>query len=271
MVARMFRDSLDGLQRAADANLVVKATFVQGRTAGMRAMVSEALVWGDCGLPCDTFNQVCQARLMATTASERVRAVVGHYAAVGEPFAWWHSPWDQPSDLKSRLLDAGLQAAETELAMAADLHRLRPGGPPPDGLHIHRVRTAAGLRDFATIVAANWSPPDAWVLRFYELAAPVLLADESPFSFYVGYLDGIPVATSELVFGGAVAGLYSVCTLQAYRRRGFGAALATRPMLDAHAQGCDTAILQASAGGAGIYARLGFSAFGEITEYKPAR
>lgn len=254
---------------AADGNLVVKATYVQSRTQGMRAHLADDLVWADCGLPCDTFNQVCQARLAAGTAGARVRAVVDYYAEAGRPFAWWHSPWDRPADLSEHLLDAGLVAAETELAMAADLERLRGGDLVPADLQIRRVRTAAHLRDFAAIVAANWSPPDAWVLQFYNRAAPVLLADGAPLWFYVGYWGEGPVACSELTFGGGVAGLYSVCTLDAFRRRGFGTALTTQALLEARAAGWRTAILQASTAGAGIYARLGFEVFGQIIEYKP--
>jgi ribosomal protein S18 acetylase RimI-like enzyme len=105
------------------------------------------------------------------------------------------------------------------------------------------------------------------VLRFYELAAPVLLRDDAALWLYVGYLDDIPVATADLAIGGGVVGLYSICTLEAYRRRGFGSALTLQPLLDARAQGYRTAILQSAADS--LYARAGFEPFGEITEYKP--
>jgi ribosomal protein S18 acetylase RimI-like enzyme len=254
---------------AADANLAAKATYVQSRALGMVAHLEVALTWGDCGLPCDTFNMVCRARLEAGLADARVREVVAHFARSKRPFAWWHSPWDQPADLGRRLEDAGLVLDETDLAMAADLVRLRVETALPAGLRIGRARTPAALQHFAAVVAANWSPPDSWVLRFYELAAPVVLTEESPLWYFVGYLEGVPVASAEVVFGGGVAGLYSVCTLEAYRRRGFGTALTAHALLAARAAGCSHAILQASTEGAGIYARAGFEAFGEITEYKP--
>jgi predicted acetyltransferase len=85
----------------------------------------------------------------------------------------------------------------------------------------------------------------------------------------VGYLDDVPVAASELTVGGGVVGLYTVCTLAAYRRRGFGTVLTLHPLLEARAQGHNTAILQASTEGEPVYTRLGFIPFGQITEYKP--
>ncbi len=153
--------------------------------------------------------------------------------------------------------------------MAADLATLRVGDLSPDGLRIERVRIEDQLRDFARIVAANWTPPDPEVVRFYALAAPVLLRPDAPLRFYVGYLGDVAVAASELTVAGGVVGLYSICTLAAYRRRGFGGALTLRPLLDAREEGHSTGILQAAPGAVSIYARVGFAPFGEYTEYKP--
>ena len=213
----------------------------------------------------------CAARLEAGTARERIRAAVDYFAVVGRPFSWWLSPGNQPADLDALLIAAGLNRAETELAMAADLQALRLGELSPGGLQIRRVHTAAQLQDFAQITAANWTPPDADVLRFYELAAPALLANDAAIWLYVGYLEEVPVAAAELTVGGGVVGLYNIATLAAYRRRGFGTALTLQPLLDARAQGYRTAILQAQGdAGARVYTRVGFAPFGQITEYKPA-
>jgi ribosomal protein S18 acetylase RimI-like enzyme len=154
--------------------------------------------------------------------------------------------------------------------MAIDLAALQAGDPTPGGLQIRRVRTEAQLRDFAQIIAAGWTPPDPEALRFYERTAPALLSDDAALWLYVGYLGQVPVATAELTVGGGVAGLYNIVTLSDYRRRGIGTALTLQPLHDARAQGYRTAILQAAAAGVGLYTRLGFASFGQITEYKPA-
>lgn len=258
----------DTLAQAATANLTMHFTYVQGRTAGMQVINTDDLVLTDCGLPCDTFNAVCSAQLSANVDA-RIRDAVGYFKLVNRPFSWWLSPGDQPLDLGARLLDAGLQVAETELAMVADLSQLSTSALPTNGLDIQRVTNVNQLRDFATVVAANWSPPDDLVLRFYERAAPVLLTTNSPLRQYIGYIAGVPAAASELVFGGGVAGLYSVCTLAAYRGRGFGSDMTLHPLLDAREHGHTTAILQASEQGSRIYQRLGFETFGTVTEYKP--
>jgi GNAT superfamily N-acetyltransferase len=258
------------LTAAANANLATHFGWVQARAPGMLVRDIDDLLLVDSGLPCDTFNLVSRARLTPASAPERIREAIGHFTAAGRPFSWWVNPGDEPSDLGALLTEAGLQAAETELAMAADLSRLqRVGDLSPGGLEIQRVRTKRQLEDFARVVAANWTPPDENVLRFYELAAPLLLGDDAALWLYIGYLDGVPVATSELTVGGGVAGLYNICTLEGYRRRGFATALTLRPLLDARKAGYRAAILQASDDGAKVYARIGFEPFGQITEYKP--
>jgi ribosomal protein S18 acetylase RimI-like enzyme len=257
------------IAEAADQNFVVHASWVLGSLAGSNVQAAHDLVVVDSGLPCDTFNFVCRARLDPARASLRATEAIGYFAGVRRPFSWWVGPADRPRDLGRILQNLDLDQAETELAMAADLSELNDPAPTPPGLEVRRVRTREELDDFARLNAGNWNPPDLQVLRFYELNASALLSRESPQWLYVGYLDGKAIATSEATIGGGVAGLYNISTLEPYRRRGIGSALTRRPLEDARAAGYTTAILQAAPDGVSIYRRVGFSPFGDITEYKP--
>jgi ribosomal protein S18 acetylase RimI-like enzyme len=259
------------LAAAADDNLALHAGWVQEHVEGMRVVADRDLVLVDSGLSCDTFNLICRARLEQPSAPDRVREAIATFRDAGRPFSWWLGPGDQPHDLGEMLLDAGLEQAETELAMAADLASLRIADLSPGGLRIERVRTPAQLRDFAKLIGTDGPSTDPLVRRFYEMAAGILLASDAPLRFYVGYLDDVPVATGELTVGGGVVGLYSISTLASYRRRGIGTAMTLRPLLDARAEGYRTGILQAAPAGVGVYSRVGFRSFGQITEYKPPR
>jgi predicted acetyltransferase len=73
-----------------------------------------------------------------------------------------------------------------------------------------------------------------------------------------------------MCLAGGVAGLYSIVTLETERRKGFGSALTVYPLLEALAEGYQTAILQASAQGQSLYARVGFRSYGQYIEYKPS-
>lgn len=227
------------------------------------------LLLTDCGMPCDTFNAACRARLSPARIMDRIREGIAWFGERRHPFSWWVAPGDEPLDLGRMLAAAGLEPAEGELAMMADLHRIQLVDLSPNRFDIRRVKSASHLLTFARLSSANWTPPDEDVVRFYERGERVLLAPESPFWFYVGYADGEAVATAELTVGGGVVGLFNISTLSAHRRRGYGSAMTVRPLVDAAAAGYQTAVLQAAPDGVGVYRRVGFTTFGEIREYKP--
>lgn len=254
----------------ADANFVVHATWALERTAGAMTRVADDLVLADSGLACDTFNFVCRARLHEAGARAAAAAAVRHFAQVERPFSWWVGPADRPASLGATLGDLGLAPAEGELAMSLPLDALPADVGPVEGLEVRRVRSEAELRAFADLSAANWSPPDAHVLEFYRRTAPALLQAASPQWYYLGYLEGRPVATAEATVTDGTAGLYNISTRPEFRGRGIGSRMTWQPLHDARAAGCDLAVLQAAPDGVSIYRRLGFAAYGDITEYKPS-
>ena len=105
----------------ADAVFVTHATWALERTPGMLSRVQPDLVLADSGLPCDTFNFVCRARLDETGARTAALEAVSHFAQVRRPFSWWVGPADRPGHLGEILREIGLLAAESELAMALSL------------------------------------------------------------------------------------------------------------------------------------------------------
>lgn len=258
------------LADAADENLVVHATWIAQQLPTARVEPAPDLVLVDSGLPCDTFNFVCRARLTPATAAARVHDALAFFARSGHPFSWWLSPGSTPDDLPCLLQKAGLEPAETEQAMALDLDALPEPPSRPPGFEVRRVRTATDLQAFAALSAANWSPPDPHVVWFYELAAPALLRPDAPQWLYLGLLNDRPVATAELALGGGVVGLYNIATAFASRGQGIGTAMTYEPLQAARGAGHHTAILQAAPDGIRIYARLGFIVTGTITEFKPA-
>lgn len=252
----------------ADAAFVTHVTWVPEHTPGMSATITDELVRSDSGLRCDTFNFICRARLTPATARAAAAEAIASFAQVERPFAWWLGPADRPRDLGLVLEGLGLQRAETELAMAAPLAAVPAQVDEVPGLEVRRVRTRDELDTLARLAAANWTPPDPDVLTFYDRAAGVLLDPACPQWFYLGYLDGEPVATAEAALHAGTVALFGIATLPPFRNRGIGSRMTWQPLRDASAAGCDLAALQAADAGVGLYRRLGFAPFGEITEYK---
>ena len=259
------RMSTTAMAAAADANFVVHSSWAAERTTGMRTWIRPQIALIDSSLACDTFNVACGTRFSAVAAPQHIQQALTFFTGGSGLFSWWVGPADEPSNLGQLLQAAGLARAGDELAMAASLLDLPDRVEPPKGLEIRRVADQAQLEQFALTIDEE---PEA--LRYYRLAAQVLLQPEAPQWFYLACIDDRPVATLELTLAGGVAGLYNIATLEGYRGRGIASAMTWQAMQAARAAGVDAVVLQAAAAGVGVYRRLGFTAFGDIVEYKPA-
>jgi hypothetical protein len=143
------------IAEAADANLVAHASYPARALPGSRVVESPSLSVIDSGIPNDTFNMVCRARMALAESPGRIAATIADFRAVGRPFSWWLGPADRPPELPAMLRDAGLVAAETEIAMSRDLSRPAPDSAGPRALGIRLVATRRQLQDFARLLGAT--------------------------------------------------------------------------------------------------------------------
>ena len=185
--------------------------------------------------------------------------------AVNRPFSWWVAPTSTPANLGTILCERGLSESETEEAMVAALVDVPPA-PARDDLTIVVVESVEQLRDYASLMARNWSPPSPAVVEFYERAAEAILVDDCASRFVVGYRGVEPLAGAEVHFNSGVAGLYGIVTLDAHRRQGFATAVTLAALDIARSMGLTHAVLQASADGAPVYKKIGFTTVGTYTE-----
>jgi ribosomal protein S18 acetylase RimI-like enzyme len=267
MPRRVTSASLTPLLVAAEENLHGHISFLQRSVPGMTVLDQEDLLLVDSGLASDTFNKIGRARLSELEADRRIAEAVGYFLDASRPFAWWVGPASRPLDLEDRLRRHSLASAESELGMVMELRDLPPKPDAPRDLVIRRAQSLRQIADSSSVLAANWEPPGPAAIAFYAQTAPLLLRPECPMIFFVGYLDGQPVSTSELFIGGGVAGLYSVATKKEFRRRGLGSALTWAAADHARRQNISTVVLQSSNDGKGVYAPLGFREWCYFAEY----
>ena len=246
---------------AMEANLAEHASHLHRRMLGMTVHEPGDLLVADSGLTDDTFNIISYARFAPADADRRIASTVDALARTGRPYSWWVGPASTPVDLSRRLSAAGLPVTERETAMVAGLHDV-------DRVPATVVSDAAGLADFAAVVAANWDPPARTVREFFALTAPWALAPDCASRYLLRYEDGVPIAAAEVCFGAGVAGIYNVCTLAGWRGRGHATHLMRAALSLARENGFDRAVLQASEAGARVYARLGFVPVGEFVEHR---
>lgn len=130
-----------------------------------------------------------------------------------------------------------------------------PDGPPgPVEFDIRQIGDLAGFDDHIRIAALGFGIDEGLVRSFL---VPRQL-DQPGVRYYVGYVDGEPVATGVGIATGRTIGVYNIATVESARRRGYGAAMTARVARDGRAAGCDVAALQASEMGRPIYERLGY-------------
>ncbi|MFF1946970.1 GNAT family N-acetyltransferase [Rhodococcus qingshengii] len=263
-------DEVDGVNdrvlEAMEGNCASHASHLHPSVAGAQVLDSGDLVVADSGLADDTFNLVCRARFSDANAQARVGEVIAMAGAVSRPFSWWVAPTSTPADLGRILRECGLSESETEEAMVAALVDVPPA-PDREDLNVVVVESVEELRDYAWLMARNWSPPSPAVVEFYERAAEAILADDCASRFVVGYRGLEPVAGAEVHVDSGVAGLYGIVTLDAHRRQGFGTAVTLAALDIARSMGLTHAVLQASADGAPVYKKIGFTTVGTYTEY----
>jgi GNAT superfamily N-acetyltransferase len=130
-----------------------------------------------------------------------------------------------------------------------------PASWAPPQLHVREAREASIRADFQRVAFESFGYP----LQLAPLALTDELLTLGHVTAFVGYLNGEACASSMLIVSGDVAGIYWVGTLAAARGKGFGAAVTAHAAAEGLARGARHVCLQASAMGAPVYERMGFT------------
>lgn len=248
----------DALVRAIEDNAAA-LLLEMGRLGGGRQRDDPDLAWSIGGSPLDYHNCVVRADLGAAAADEAIalsRDMLSEYAVPG---TWHVGPSMRPADLGDRLLAAGFVADGTEPGMAADLSALAMDRPTSDGPVVERVTDEATLAEWEETLAAGFGEGERearWVASIYRAAG--YSEPAGPWRHFLARLEGLPVGTATAYLAAGVVGLYFVSTAPGARRRGVGAAVTLAALRDARELGYHVGVLQSSAAGRSMYARLGF-------------
>lgn len=186
---------------------------------------------------------------------DEVAAVIDRFREQRCAFRWWVTPSTRPAGLAEMLEAHGMRHAYDAPGMAADLTALDLEVPLADGVAIRRVDD---LTDWLDVLAPVFSWPADEAAIWRDVYERLGLAEDAPWTHFVAWLGGKPVATTSLLVGGALAGIYFVATLDEARGRGIGAAVTREAMRFARTRGATHAALQSSDLGYRVYRGLGF-------------
>jgi ribosomal protein S18 acetylase RimI-like enzyme len=162
------------------------------------------------------------------------------------------SPLDRPESIADALRRRGLDQTERRswMIFRGDSTERRP----PRDLEI-RIAEPDDALTFANLHGGT----ETWVRRLSRSSTLTAMLDGGN-TFYMGCIDGQPVATLHLLVDGDTAGIYAVGTMRTYRKRGIASELTRRAIADAAAAGAHVICLSTLADGDAerLYATLGF-------------
>lgn len=215
------------------------------------------------------FNAAFLLRAVADDPVEldrRVAIAKVYYAAHGLDWSFWICEDLLPSALRRKaagiLERRGLRTVTVCPGMIAD--RLEPPSQQCPRIDCRPVADAETRLAFCHITSICFRIPFGTSLAIYDSPATW----DSGFTAYIGYRDGVPLATAATLEAGGVIGLYSVATLPEYQGRGIGEAITRYAVGRAReSSSCRRIVLQATRQGGALYRRLGFREVTRISVY----
>ena len=219
------------------------------------------------GIPHPMFNHVMRAKLAPDDIDGQIAETLAHFKARQLPLLWWIGPATRPTNLGEYLEAHGLTHTSDSPGMAADLQALNENLPIPSGLTIKCVGDVQTLILWLRPFSVGFEFPDFATKAWFNITAAIGLGPQVLVRHYVGLLKGEPVASSSLVLGAGVTGIYNIATVPEARRQGIGAVMTLVPLREARDLGYRIGILQSSQMAVGVYHRLGFQEYCTIKLY----
>ena len=149
--------------------------------------------------------------------------------------------------------------------MALDLLKMNELTRPPARFSIEPVLDLLTLQEWAGVWMADVPEPVAEHCR--EVVYALGIDASRAWRYYLGRLDGKPVATIKLFYGAGVVSVHHVATLQEAQRRGIGTALIVYALREARSLGYRIAALTSTPDGFPVYERIGFQTYTTFSGY----
>jgi ribosomal protein S18 acetylase RimI-like enzyme len=217
-------------------------------------------------LPHPWFSGVLSSNLPKDDDGPFIAETIRYFRDRGvHTFTWWLEPDLKPSNWEPVLSGYGFGFSNDTPGMAVDLHEMNESMQSMDGFEIREVKDEESLRSWANVFVNGYGLPPDWESMIFDLWMQLGL--DFPIRNYLGYLNGKPVSTSTIFYGGGAAGIYCVATLPEARGKGIGAAITLEPLQDARELGHRIGVLQSSEMGFNVYKKVGFRHLCQIENF----
>jgi ribosomal protein S18 acetylase RimI-like enzyme len=225
------------------------------------------------GVTFQMFNAAFPSEPVETQSAleQRLQAAKAHFDSRALRWAFWICEDWIATGIRRKLSRTcetfGLRLTSDMPGLAAE-HITRPARIPP-ALEVRRVQWPVSPRetldDFRAVGSTCFHVPLAWFSEVFDAGVTARQA----FVCWVGYRDGLPVATAATVSAHGVVGLYNVATAPEYRQRGYGEAISRHAIGDAIRENGNHAgvVLQSTSQGLRLYERMGFQPVTRVLVY----
>lgn len=220
------------------------------------------------GVAVSDTNWVWNDKPLIKNSENSVAEIKDYYRKLNLRFWWWVYPCGQSPETGKILQEAGLRLFETVPCMAADLDDSLPQIETPEDIKIFPVKNSAELLAWETVAFHGFEMPPHVREQFHAFVSSFEMGVQSPQKLFLGYVKGIPAATSLLFTSHDSAGIYYVSTLPAYRNKGCGLSVTMAAMRSAKESGFKDVILQATPMGRKVYIKAGFREYCRAEIYK---
>ena len=212
----------------------------------------------DIGFTEFSMQGVWHTNLTQDNTDNKIEEVISYFKSRNLPFQWMVTPTTKPDTLDERLKSHGFKEMDGTPGMAVKLHDLVDDREKPRGLSIIVVEDEPSVRLWWSTWSRGYPMPENLANFYADASAYIGISSDSPMKYYIGYLDEVPVATSQLLLGSGVAGLYGVTVVPKARGKGIGTEMSLHPLRVARSLGYKIGVLDSTMQGLGIYRRIGF-------------
>lgn len=207
-------------------------------------------------------------KIPSEIAEKTIKELILSFKRENLPFYWFVGPLSKPDNLRDLLLKENPSFVEDNPGLAVNLKELSDKKRNTPNLTIKKVQDYEMLKVWVEVVIKGFDLPMDLIFEFwFESLAIVFLGDNSPYSAFLAYYNGTPVATSVGFYGSGVVGLNGITTLKEVRGKGIGSAITLAPLYEAKNLGYDLGILRSTEIGLKMYKSIGFKEYIQIERF----
>ena len=210
------------------------------------------------------FGGILAQRFAKENAKQRVDELNTAIRQTGKDIGWVLSPVATPGNLEEVVIQSGARKIVELKGMAMDTDDLVEPHQV-EGLMIKSVESDQMLVDYARIYPLLYHVPlESWIEQLVAAELYIYRRMQPPWSRWLAYLHGKPVAACRTGQVSGVASLQILCTLPEYRNKGIGHALAAHGLKFENRQ---QAIVWAGPDADRLYSRMGFNEISRTSVY----